>query len=106
MEEIENVQSFVKNFEKIELPNQLVAVLADPLLQKLLILRPSQESHQRIANWLNAVLEDVLGGDADEDTLFDVLDVLKDFVISTKVCVSILSSNYTINNYRRCLPCY
>lgn len=85
MEEIENAHDFVKNIEKIELPNQLVAVLADPLLQKLLLLRPSEESQQRIVNWLNAVLQDVMDGDADEDTLFDVLDVVRDFVVSTKV---------------------
>lgn len=88
MEEIENVTGFVQNLDKIELPNQLVAVLADPLLQKLLQLRPSGESYQRIASWLNSVLQDVIDGDADEATLFDILDVLRDFVVSTKVCMT------------------
>lgn len=73
--------------EKLELPNQLVAVLADPLLQKLLILRPSAESYQRIANWLNAVLQDVIDGDADQATLWEVLHVVRDFVVQTKVRV-------------------
>ena len=91
MEEIENVNGFVQNIDKLELPNQLVAVLADPLLQKLLVLRPSQESQQRIANWLNSVLQDVIDGDADETTLFDVLDILRDFVVPTKVCVTNLT---------------
>jgi centromere protein I len=71
--------------DRIELPNQLVAVLADPLLQKLLILRPNADSDQRIANWLNAVLEDVIQGDADQDTMWEVLEVLKQFVVQTKV---------------------
>jgi centromere protein I len=71
--------------DKIELPNQLVAILADPLLQKLLVLRPDANSDRRIANWLNAVLEDVVQGDADQDTLWEVLEVLKQYVEQTKV---------------------
>ena len=85
LEEIESVQSFVQNMDKLELPNQLVAVLADPLLQKLLVLRPSTESYQRVANWLNSVLQDVIDGDADEATLWEVLEVVRDFVVQTKV---------------------
>ncbi|KAF9771481.1 hypothetical protein IL306_010897 [Fusarium sp. DS 682] len=84
LEEIENVASFVKNIDKLELPNQLVAVLADPLLQKLMLVRPSSESEQRVANWLNGVLQDVHDGDADETTFFDMLDILRDYVDSTK----------------------
>jgi centromere protein I len=71
--------------DKIELPNQLVAILADPLLQKLLVLRPDANSDRRIANWLNAVLEDVVQGDADQDTLWEVLEILKQYVEQTKV---------------------
>lgn len=91
MEEVENVSGFVQNMEKLELPNQLVAVLADPLLQKLLVLRPSAESYQRIANWLNAVLQDVIDGDADQATLWEVLHIVRDFVVQTKVCTSLNS---------------
>lgn len=85
MEEVESAVGLVQNMDKIELPNQLVAVLADPLLQKLLILRPNADSDYRIANWLNAVLEDVIQGDADQETLWEVLEVLKQFVVQTKV---------------------
>jgi centromere protein I len=63
-----------------------VAVLADPLLQKLMLLRPSSEAEQRVANWLNGVLQDVRDGDADETTFFDMLDILRDYVVSIKVC--------------------
>ncbi|KAK5993292.1 Centromere I-like protein [Cladobotryum mycophilum] len=84
LEEIENVSSFVQHMDKIELPNQLVAVLADPLLQKLLLLRPSPEALQRIANWLNSILQDVIDGDADESTLWEVLDIVGEFVAQTK----------------------
>ncbi|TQS32010.1 hypothetical protein Golomagni_07690, partial [Golovinomyces magnicellulatus] len=84
LEEVENVVGFVQNMDKLELPNQLVAVLADPLLQKLLILRPDAQSYQRIANWLNAVLQDAVDGDADQATLWEVLQVVRDFVVQTK----------------------
>lgn len=63
-----------------------MAVLADPLLQKLMLLRPDSESEQRLANWLNGVLQDVRDGDADEDTFFDMLDILREYVVSIKVC--------------------
>ncbi|EGR52642.1 uncharacterized protein TRIREDRAFT_102403 [Trichoderma reesei QM6a] len=84
LEEIENVTSFVQKMDRIEMPNQLVAVLADPLLQKLLLLRPSAEAYQRIANWLSSVLQNVLEGDADKATLWEVLDVVREFVVQSK----------------------
>ncbi|KAF4978125.1 hypothetical protein FZEAL_5457 [Fusarium zealandicum] len=99
LEEIENATGFVKNIDKLELPNQLVAVLADPLLQKLMLLRPSEESDQRIANWLNAVLQDVIDGDADEATLFDILDIFRDYVMATKNLPPLL-----LNFFARFLP--
>lgn len=79
------MQSFVDKMDKLELPNQLVAVLADPLLQKLLLLRPSAESYMRVANWLNAALQEVVDGDADETTLWEMMDVVRDFVVQIKV---------------------
>ncbi|KAH6611112.1 hypothetical protein Trco_001132 [Trichoderma cornu-damae] len=92
LEEVENVTSFVQNMDRIELPNQLVAVLADPLLQKLLLLRPNAEAYQRVANWLGSVLQNVLDGDADEATLWEVLDVVKDFVVQSKSVPPVLLS--------------
>lgn len=89
LEEVENATSFVQSLDKLELPNQLVAVLADPLLRKLLLLRPSDEAYQRVANWLHGVLQDVIKGSTDEDTLWDILDVVKDFVTQTKVSLLI-----------------
>lgn len=61
-------------------------MLADPLLQKLLLLRPSDEAYQRVAQWLHAILQDVVSGNADGDTLWDMLDVVKEFATQTKVC--------------------
>lgn len=81
-------------------------MLADPLLQKLLLLRPSAESHQRVANWLDSVLQDIIDGDADEATLWDVLDVVRQFVVQTKVCtmafLAILQQLVLITLYSNC----
>lgn len=41
LEEVRTADDFVKKLNKLELPNQLAAVLEDPLLQRLLALRPS-----------------------------------------------------------------
>ncbi|RDA86591.1 hypothetical protein CP532_6014 [Ophiocordyceps camponoti-leonardi (nom. inval.)] len=85
LEEIDSVEGFVQNLEKIELPNQLVAVLADPLLRKLLLLRPGPESQRRVANWLTSVLRDFVEGDADQDSLWAILAILRDFVVQTRI---------------------
>lgn len=85
LEEIEDAESFVENLDKLELPAQLVAILADPLLQKLLLLRPSAEGFSRISNWLTGCLIDVAGGDADPSLLLDLVDVVHDYVVCTKV---------------------
>jgi centromere protein I len=85
LEEVDSADSFVRNLEKIELPSQLVAVLADPLLQKLMILRPDNEASLRVSNWINACIMDVRTGDADASVLLDVIEVLQDYVSATKV---------------------
>ncbi|KAL2257629.1 hypothetical protein VTK26DRAFT_9381 [Humicola hyalothermophila] len=90
LEEIDNAESFVKNLDKIELPNQLVAVLADPLLQKLLVLRPDAEAASRITNWLMACLGDVASGDSGSDFLLDMLEVIHDFAVATKTLPPVL----------------
>lgn len=74
----------------------MVAVLVDPLLQKLMLLRPSEESDQRIANWLNSILQDVTEGFENEETLFDMMDILRDYVVSAKVSLlpTLLHSTY------------
>ncbi|KAK0720839.1 Mis6-domain-containing protein [Lasiosphaeris hirsuta] len=84
LEEVENPDFFVENLEKIELPTQLVAILADPLLQKLLLLRPDARGYSRISNWLGACLDDVVNGDADPGFLLDLVDIIHDYTVSTK----------------------
>ncbi|KAK3327686.1 Mis6-domain-containing protein [Cercophora scortea] len=90
LEEIDNANAFVENLEKIELPTQLVAVLADPLLQKLLLLRPDAEGFARISNWVAACMSDVANGDADSDLLLDMVEVIHGYVRSTRTLPPLL----------------
>lgn len=86
LEEIGSAWDLVKNLEKIPLPSQLVAVLSDPLLQKLAFLRHDVEAEveQRANDWIIAFLDDVASGEIDKSELEAVLGVMKDFVLSTK----------------------
>ncbi|KAI6090799.1 Mis6-domain-containing protein [Hypoxylon rubiginosum] len=83
LEEIESVDGFVNNLEKIELPNQLIAVLGDPLLQKLLTLKPQAEAYRRTSNWLASYGQDLTSGDSGIDHT-DGLEILKAYVSRTK----------------------
>ncbi|KFY46422.1 hypothetical protein V494_00465 [Pseudogymnoascus sp. VKM F-4513 (FW-928)] len=86
LEEIENVNGFVGVLEKIELPNQLVAVMGDPLLQKLLQLKSTDAVDQRVNNWLMAFFEDQLEGDgSSEGALLDMLAAILEYTRFTKV---------------------
>ncbi|RPB05832.1 Mis6-domain-containing protein [Choiromyces venosus 120613-1] len=60
LEEVEDVSDFVKKLDKLELPNQLVAVLEDPLLRTLISLKPSDGANLRINNWLATCLSSEL----------------------------------------------
>ncbi|KAK4204274.1 Mis6-domain-containing protein [Triangularia verruculosa] len=90
LEEFDSAERFVNNLEKIEMPSQLVAVLADPLLQKFLLLRPSEEATQRISNWLMACVGEVACGDTPPSLLLDMVEVIHDYVLSTKELSPIL----------------
>ena len=93
LEEIENVDGFVKKLETLELPNQLIAVLGDPLLQKLLLLKPEAEAHQRVNNWLSSYAHDLMSGDSDA-TLSSILGIIRDYVSATKVCTDIYTGRF------------
>ncbi|KAL2152515.1 hypothetical protein VTH82DRAFT_5699 [Thermothelomyces myriococcoides] len=90
LEEIDGAEAFARNLEKIELPSQLVAVLADPLLQKFLYLRPNVEASSRVSNWLMACLGDIASGDADSEIFLDMVEVIHDYVVATKTLPPIL----------------
>ncbi|KAK7965951.1 Mis6-domain-containing protein [Apiospora aurea] len=78
LEEIENADGLVKALETIEMPNQLISVLSDPLLQKLLLLRPDAESLQRASNWLVSCAQDLVSGDGDSE-LEGILEIMRDY---------------------------
>ncbi|KAI1853766.1 hypothetical protein JX266_001750 [Neoarthrinium moseri] len=85
LEEIENVDGLVKALETVELPNQLISVLGDPLLQKLMLLKPDPISHLRISNWLDAYGQDVLdGGDEGAGEVASFLEILQQYAANTK----------------------
>jgi hypothetical protein len=88
LEEIENASSFVENLEELQLPSQLVAVLADPLLQKLLLLRPEEEALRRVHYWVLNILQDIRCGEADGGTIGEVLGLLYEYVVVVQVRVS------------------
>lgn len=86
LEEIENVKEFVEKLELIELPNQLVAVIGDPLLQKLLQLKSDDVTLRRVDNWLMAFFEDQLAdGSHSESQLLEMLASIRDYARFTKV---------------------
>ncbi|APA08264.1 hypothetical protein sscle_03g030340 [Sclerotinia sclerotiorum 1980 UF-70] len=97
LEEVEDVDEFVQKLEKIELPNQLVAGIHDPLLQKLLYLRSSKATLRRINYWLLAFFEDQLENDQSSGRLIpDMLEVILQYTRFTKIlpsaCLSYLKS--------------
>lgn len=82
MEEIESADGLVDKLEKLELPDQLVAVLGDPLLQKLFLLKPDAEATQRASLWLTSYAEDMLSGDSSGD----IFQIVQSYLHATKVC--------------------
>lgn len=90
LEELRSVNDFVERFDKIELPNQIVSSLADPLAQKYLLLVESQDAARRLENWLESFLNDEFekicdGDEADPDALNYVLGATVGYVRTTKV---------------------
>lgn len=84
MEEIENVSDFVDKLEKIELPNQLVAAIGDPFLQKFLQIKPSVSTSQRIDQWLLAFFEDQLETAGSERAILEMLEAIRNYTKHTK----------------------
>ena len=75
-----------RKLEKIEPPNQLVAVINDPLLQKFLQLRSSDTNSKRIDSWLLAFFEDQLEDSTlPPSKIFDMLEAVLGYTRYTKV---------------------
>ncbi|KXH60690.1 hypothetical protein CSAL01_11230 [Colletotrichum salicis] len=84
LEEIDSADRLVQTVEKIELPNQLAAVLADPLLQKFVALKKDDAASKRVVHWIDAVLEDVLNGNADDKSFAETMEMLEEYVARVK----------------------
>lgn len=78
------MHDFVRKLEKIEPPNQLVAVIGDPLLQKFLQLRSSESSSKRVDGWLLAFFEDQL--ESPESAGSRILGMLEAVLGYTRYC--------------------
>ncbi len=101
LEEVNSADKFVQNMDKIELPNQLAAVLADPLLQKLLVLRKDETTSRRVTRWIGAALADFLEGNSDTKSFVDMMDVLAEYVTRAKVCYSFLQLSFPADGNRK-----
>lgn len=84
LEEIDSAESLAANLEKVELPDHLVAVLVDPLLQKFMMLRPDLDL-KRASAWMNVQLAEILSGDADDRAIEETLRIILEYARTTKV---------------------
>lgn len=84
LEEIDSAETLASNLEKIELPDHIVAVLVDPLLQKFMMLKPDSD-FKRAASWMDVQMAEILNGDADHDTVTSTLNTIREYSRSTKV---------------------
>ena len=80
------MEEFVQKLEKIAIPNQIVAVIRDPLLQKYLQLNSSTDIERRIDNWLLTFFEDHIQTTGSEGRIVEMLEAILDYTQFTKVC--------------------
>ena len=91
LEELRSVNDLVQRLDRIELPNQMVAALKDPLAQKYLALARPEAATRRLESWLDSFFGDeldrVLGGGEDEKpgALEYVLEAALEFARYNKV---------------------
>jgi centromere protein I len=89
LEDIDSVESFVNNLERLEPPSQLIAGLSDPLVQKYLLLNKSADSVRRLEFWLEtnfeAEIEILQEGFGLSPSLTEILSALLSYTEFTKV---------------------
>jgi hypothetical protein len=74
------------------LPNQLIAVIGDPLLQKYLQLKSSVITDMRLNHWLLDFFEEQLEDpDAAEAVILQMLEAIRDYTRYAKVSLLSLS---------------
>lgn len=83
------MDDLVEKLEKIELPNQVISALGEPLLQKYLTVKPSEVASKRLDYWLSAFLDEELqslqAGHKQNGALSDTLDKVLNYTRYTKV---------------------
>lgn len=108
LEEINSADDLVKHLERIELPNQLLASLKDPLLQKYLILNPSNTATRRLELWLESFLREVLdaatSGVVLPEHCDELLDGMLNYTRATKVRNLVCNSQELSNGTRYYSP--
>ena len=76
--------------ERLELPNQMVAALDDPLMQKYILLTENETCTRRMNHWLALFLDAQLKTESsreDRDADFrEVLEKVLTYTRATKVC--------------------
>ncbi|CEL01691.1 hypothetical protein ASPCAL01270 [Aspergillus calidoustus] len=60
LEELRGVDHFIERLEKIELPNQIISMIADGLAQKYIFLAQPELANRRLNDWLESFLSDQL----------------------------------------------
>ncbi|OLN86874.1 Inner centromere protein mis6 [Colletotrichum chlorophyti] len=95
LEEIDSAERLAQHIEKIELPSQLAAVLADPLLQKFVALKKDDAASKRVVHWIDAALADVLNGDADDRLFTETMEILEDYVARVKETPPVILNFFT-----------
>ncbi|KAI9802840.1 MAG: hypothetical protein M1833_001439 [Piccolia ochrophora] len=92
LEEVDSVEDFVQKLDRLELPNQAISVLEDPLMQKYVTLKPSDVASKRVDNWLSLFfqeeLESITAGESPRNRLFEVLRGVHKYARYTKNLLS------------------
>ncbi|ORY17972.1 Mis6-domain-containing protein [Clohesyomyces aquaticus] len=93
LEGIDTADDFVEKLDRIEFPGQLISFLTDPLLQKYLLLIPSEMASHRIDLWLSTYLEEeyeaARSGMATSEHLTEILEGLYKQTRYTKILLNI-----------------
>lgn len=66
------------------MPDHLVAILVDPLMQKFMMLRPDKDL-KRASAWIGFQVAEFLNGDADAETVANTIKIIHEYARSTKV---------------------
>ena len=91
LEEINGVCDFVEKLHIVDLPNQMVSVLDDPLLQNYILLAGNPNSEARIDQWLalffDVQLQMVEDSGHTSKSLVEMLEKILNYTRRTKVAM-------------------